>query len=238
MPSGTNQWVAMASQSGPHKIYRVLTTPVAPQAQPWKGVLDKACNWASGKSAVITAVGDVVDNIFSSGYEYDNVGGKARYYDDTDGKFLLTTCLSEWGDPSKDINCWDTANMVAIFSNSLGCDLDTFYMARPGGPPPPAFLLNYIKPIGRSWTNDPFTAPGRQGFSCHWATWSNIYDATLEVDDDNDPTSSPHTGRQPLDMTFDAGTPGVPYDDYRGKLVDPMHEVLVGGSPQPPAEVK
>lgn len=128
--------------------------------------------------------------------------------------------------------------MVAIFSNSLGCGLNTFYMARPGGPPPPAFLLNYIKPIGRSWTNDAFTAPGRQGFACHWVAWSNVHDACLQVDNDGDPTSNPHMGIQPVDMTFDAGTPGVPYDDYRGKLVDPVHELLVGGSAQPPAEVK
>jgi hypothetical protein len=237
VPSGTKQWINMASQSGPHKIYRVLDTPVAPQAQPWKEVLEKACDWASGESAVLSAVGEIVDNIFASGYEYENVGGAPRYYDSTDGKFKLTTCLSEWGDPSKDINCWDTGNMVAIFSNSLGCDLHTYYMARPGLPPP-AFLLNYIKPIGRSWTNDPFTPPGRQGFACHWTAWAKVHDACLQVDDDSDPTSSPHTGKQPLDVTFDAGTPSVPYDDYRGKLVDPVHELLVSGSPQPPAEVK
>ena len=74
-----------------------------------------------------------------------------------------------------------------------------------------------------------FTLPGRQGFSCHWVAWYNVYDACLEVDNDANPTTSPHTGLLPVNMTFDAGTPAA-YDDYRGKLVDPLHESSVTGS--------
>jgi hypothetical protein len=188
-------------------LYVVLDTPKAPQAQPWKGVLDKACSWAWGESSVIPAVGEVVEGVYTSGYEYHDEGGEVRYIDPADEKFTLDTCLGEWGDGDKDINCWDTAQMVlgewgdgdkdincwdtaqmvCIFSNALGCDLETYYMARSGNPPP-VFLLNYIKPIGRSWTNDPFIFPGRQGFQCHWTASTKvthkIHDACLQVDND------------------------------------------------------
>ena len=218
--------------SGPHTVYTVLDAPKAPQVEPWADVLDKSCVWASNKSSPVDAAGKIVDEIFSSGYQYDNVGGAARYYDSSDGKFKLTTCLSQWGSSSYDINCWDCANMVCIFSNALGCNLNCYLMIKSGG-----FYLNYINPIGRSWTNDPFTAPGRQGFSLHWSAWSNIYDACLQVDNDSNPTSSPNTGTQPKNMTFNANTPTA-YDDYRGKLVDPADETSVTGTPYSPVAVK
>jgi hypothetical protein len=221
------------NSSGWHKIYTVLDTPTAPMAEPWTEVLDKACIWASGEMSKSGAAGKVVDSIFSSGYQYDNVNGDARYYDPDDSKFKLTTCLSEWG-ISHNINCWDCSNMTCIFSNALGCGLNRYYITKNGG-----FYLNYIKPIGieRDWTNDPFTAPGRQGFALHWTGWSEIYDACLQVDDDSNPKSSPHTGKQPNNMTFNAGTPAS-YDDYRGKLVDPVDVNSVSGTSQSPSAVK
>ena len=228
---GLNQ--ANTNSSGPHTIYTVLDTPVTPMAEPWTEVLDYSCVWADGTTTDTGAAGKVTEGIYASGYEYDNVGGAAQYLNDTNGNFELTRCLSEWGNSDTDINCWDCANMVAIFSNSLGCDLDRYYITGSG-----SFLLNYIKPIGRDWTNDPFTYPGRQGFALHWTGWSQTYDACLQVDDDADPTTSPHTGKQPEAMTFNAGTPSTPYDDYRGKLVDPGDETSVSGTLYSPSPVE
>ena len=65
-----------------------------------------------------------------------------------------------------------------------------------------------------------------------------IHDACLQVDNDSDPTVSPHTAKQPVNMTYDAGTPATPYDDYRGKLVDPGYELFVGSGTFAPADVK
>lgn len=65
-----------------------------------------------------------------------------------------------------------------------------------------------------------------------------VYDSCLRVDNDADPTSSPHSGLLPKNMTFNAGTPGTSYDDYRGKLVDPGDETSVSGTLVSPYSVK
>jgi len=57
------------------------------------------------------------------------------------------------------------------------------------------------------------------------------------VDNDGDPTCSPHTGLLPENMAFDAETQ-EPYDDYRGKLVDPAYEADVSGEARDPVEVE
>ena len=210
--------------SGPHTLYTVLDTPKAPMSEPWTEVLDKSCVWANGQTSPTAAASKVVENIYSSGYKYDVVSGAPQY--SLGGDFDLTDCLSEWGSSVQNINCWDCANMSAIFSNALGCTLDRYYITRPGSS---SFLLNYIKAIGRSWTNDPFTVPGRQGFSLHWTAWSAVYDSCLQVDDDSDPGTSPHTGKLPVNMSF---------SDYRKKLVDPLHESQVSGVKESPCAVK
>jgi len=216
-----------------HHIYRLMGAPTYPQAEPWKEVLDKSCSWAMEESDEVYVIGSIVDEIYNSGFKYENVWGHNRYEDG--GYFKLTTCLSEWGDPYT-INCWDCVNMVAIFSNALGCNLDLLKIESSEG----SFLLNYIKPIGRSWTNDPSTLPGRQGFSYHYVAWSEVYDACLQVDADGDPTTTGCVGEQPHNMTFNAQTPGIPYDDYRGLLADPSDEEFVNYyvPPVEPAAVK
>jgi len=178
------------------------------------------------------ASGDVTYGVYNSGYKYDNVSGAAEYYDS--GDFELSDCLNEWGDSNVTINCWDCAQMVAIFSNALGADLDTYRMDKGGY----GFLVNYISAIGRDWTNNPFGTTPRTGFGCHWVGWSQVYDSCLQVDNDDDPTSPGHSGLLPKNMTFNAGTPDTPYDDYRGKLVDPTDESAVTGTSYSPANVK
>jgi len=231
--NGNGSSVCSLNTSGIHTIYTILNEPTHPwvndwslNSNVWTKVLDKICNWANGENTDSGVGGDVVDGIYNSGYEYDtgvddNEGGESRYYDDITGNFKLSTCLSEWGDANKDINCWDTANMFAVFSNAGGCEYDLYYITS-------NFFLNYIKAIGRDWSNDPFTDSGRQGFALHWTGWSNIFDPCLQIDDDADPTSAPHTGSLPKNMIFNAGSTNN-YDDYRGKLVDPAYETSVSG---------
>ena len=226
---------ANINSSGPHTIYTVLATPTAPMAEPWTEVLDKSCVWANGQTTTTGAAGKVTDSIYTSGYEYDNVGGAPQYYDG--GDFNLTECLSEWGDDTCDINCWDCAQMVAIFSNALGCTLQTYHITCSCNLQCPSchhvftrgYLLNQIKPIGRDWTNDPFTANCRNLFTYHETAWPNIYDACLQVDSDGNPIMQPCIGEQPKNMAF---------GDYRDKFVDPGDKTWVSGAARAPASVK
>jgi hypothetical protein len=218
--------------SGPHKIYTILATPQAPMSVPWSQVLEKSCAWAKNMYTPETAAGKVVDAVFGSGYKYDDANGAPRYLDYIDDKYKLTTCLSDWG-TSLSVNCWDCAQVVCIFSNSVGCNLGIRKIYKSGG-----FNLNYILPIGASsWTNEPFGL-GRGGFSQHFTAWSQVYDACLQVDVDAPPTASPFTGQQPINMTFNAGTPSIPYDDYRGRLVAPADANSVTESAYTLASVK
>jgi hypothetical protein len=109
-------------------------------------------------------------------------------------------------------------------------------MAKSGG-----YLLNYINAIGTSWTNNPFGTSPRSGFSWHRTgagPTGNIYDACLQVDGDSNPTTTPCTGLQPVNMIFDNPTPAIHYDDYRGKLVDPIDELGVQATYEDPPDVK
>jgi len=228
VPTGSNVPIECTDNPTSHTVYTVVSAPTAPMHEGkdgvWLGVLEKSCAWASGQTTANAAAQKVVESIYASGFAYNNVTGGASFLK-ANGAFDLTACLSAWG--TGVVNCWDCACMVCVFTNALGGNLQLYEMRKSGG----TFLVNYIKPIGRSWTND--TCPGmagRQGFLCHWVAWYNVYDACLQVDDDADPTTAPpQTGLLPVNMTFNAGTED-PYDDYRGKLVDPGDESSVTGS--------
>jgi hypothetical protein len=241
VPTGTNAWYSTGSVSN-LKYYVIWATPVAPQATPWYEVIQKATAWAVDQRSAAGAAGAVVGAVYGSGYVYASSGpyaGAPRYFDSSNGKFDLGNALLTWGtNTPRGVNCWDTAQMVAVFGNALGCNMQTFTMRRTGNPPP-VFLLNYIKPIGLDWTNDPFGGGvPRSGFSCHWTAYlANIYDACLKLDNDSDPTAPGHSAILPIDFVFDAGTP-TQFDDYRGKLVDPVHESSVGGGAVAPASVE
>ncbi|NLX57642.1 MAG: hypothetical protein GXY74_00980 [Phycisphaerae bacterium] len=236
-PQGTDEWVDTGSSNN-LVYYIILEQPRAPMTAPWVEVLEMATEWAQQETTQQGAAGKVTEAIYCSGLEY-NTGedtgqpGRPRYYDFSTGCFKLTDCLQEWGDASN-VNCWDCAQMLSVFSNALGADLQMYYITSTAG----FFYLNYIRPLGRGWTNDPFVAGGRDPFSCHWTGWPQIFDACLQVDNDLDPTCSPHSGVLPQNMAFDAGTPGAAFDDYRGRLVDPLDENAVSGTTQPPASVQ
>jgi hypothetical protein len=216
--------------SGPHIIYTILATPQAPMSVPWTKVLEKSCVWAKGMNTPESAAGDAVSAVFGSGYKYDDANGAPQYQ--SGSLFDLTTCLSDWR-TSLSVNCWDCAQMVCIFSNALGCNLGVHKIYKSGG-----FDLNYILPIGiGSWTNEPF-GPGKGGFGQHFTASSQVYDACLQVDVNDPPTASPFTGQQPINMIFNAGTPSIPYDDYRGRLVAPADANSVIESPYTLASVK
>lgn len=208
-----------------HRIYVLLREPTAPwEQQPyastnlqlvWSDVLDKACNWAASTADPVAAATAVTTSVFELGNSvitYDCPGGGATQY--ALPNFDCTAFLERMaGGPGNGqyVNCTDCATIVSSFANAIGCDL---WQSRMGW----GFDLNPLLAIGsNTWQ----TACGWGGFSYHEVPWTDgctevdeVYDACLQVDDDADPTSPPHTPLQPANIVF--GTPGS--GGYRDKL--------------------
>jgi len=223
-----------SGQRKPHRLYTILAAPPAPwstsnatedKEHPWANALERVCAWAREQTSAAGAAGKVAEGIYISGYEYDNVNGDARYAMAVN-KINLTLCLTEWGDPAKDINCWDTAAMFAVLGNLVGCGVQRLYADHTINP---TFLLNFIRPLGRGWTNDAFTAPGRQGFACHWTGRSQVYDPCLEIDGDGSPGAPPHTGLLPKSMAIAI---------YLDALADPADRAGMRSGDEPAPDIE
>jgi hypothetical protein len=201
---GTNQWITATTQNN-CRLYVVLDTPSAPQATPWKEVLDIACNVAWGCDTETKAMDQIWEDFYeSAGGVYDTYNGAPQYaWQSQNGYFDLTKWLNQY--PSIGVvNCHDMAQAEAIFANALGCGSSASY-SNPFG------YLNCIYPIGCGWTNNPFysnpaynsnpvvdgdwsMSDGRSSFANHGfarlGEW--IYDASAGcVDVDLDPDDGP-----------------------------------------------
>jgi hypothetical protein len=208
-----------------HRTFAVLQTPTAPWQQtpagagntqhPWVDLLKYVCSWSKGSHTADQASAAVTKAIYALGpsvVEYDCPNGGSSWYSwpDFDATAFLDRLNGGVGN-GVHVNCSDCATFVSSCSNLVGADL---WQSRMGW----GFQLNPLLAIGSNvWQ----TACGWGGFSYHEVAWKdactaneNIYDACLQVDDDADPTSAPHTGVLPIDMRF--GNPGD--GDYRDKL--------------------
>jgi hypothetical protein len=227
---GAMPWIRInaSGQKKAHRLYTVLDASSyapwefadntnQPRKQPWAGALEKACGWAKETAAKSDCAGKVTQAIYDSGFQYDNVYGRWRF--NVNDAFDLPSCLASWGQGT--VNCWDCGAMVCVFGNILGCESRRWYITRSGG-----FLLNYIKAIGRGWTNNPFSQTPRVGFGHHWTAWSAVYDACLEVDDAAPPGSaSPTSSTLPKNMDASA---------YLDRLVDPSNRAGTTGTEDDP----
>ncbi len=238
VPWGTNQWITTTTQNN-CRLYVVLDTPRDPQAQPWKEVLDIACDLAWGCDTETEAMYEIWDNFYSdaSGV-YDTRDGAPRYTDDGESApFELTLWLTNYnGIGIGIVNCYDMAKAEVVFANSLGCSASNTYIEPFGYP-------NCIYPIGCGWCNNPFysdpsynpnpvvngdwsIADGRSRFGNHAFArldgW--IYDASLGcVDVDLDPDDGPiHFPYRYLDGD-DTWT-----NDYRNRVIDNFPAVTPG----------
>ena len=224
-PNGSDEWIDTGDTDN-LRYYLVLAKPQAPQERPWNRVLEMAVDWTEGDESVEEALGHVTEEIYNSGFVYETNYGRINYsgtwvdIGTSNERFIpgfrLTACLAQWGD-GHPVNCTDTANMVCIFGNALGCNSNLYFIAS-------NYKLNYIKAIGCNWTNSPFVS-GSQYFSYHHtgAISTNIYDACLQIDNDSDPSSPPHLGVLPVNM---------PFSTYKSKLVDASYIESVTGTPQ------
>jgi len=148
-PDGTNEWITTTTQNN-CRLYVVLNTPTQPQSEPWKGVLDIACDVAWGCDTETEAMDEIWDNFYNSaGGVYDTQYGACYYCTNgTYGSFNLTRWLSKY-DNIETVNCADMGKALVVFGNALGCSADYSVSLYFG-------YLNCIYPIGRSWTNNPF----------------------------------------------------------------------------------
>jgi len=163
--------------------------------RPWVIVLEESLTALGGTPPDDEAVLDrLVEWIFNDlGLVYDTDSG-ASFYSEYVGwqwdrpHFYLGEFLQRKN--GSVINCSDAANILSAYANMSGVPLEQLIILE-------NFDLNPIKAIGgNAHTNCPF-GPWGCGFSYHAVTSTDggqtIWDATLALDGDGDPTQLPST---------------------------------------------
>jgi hypothetical protein len=205
-----------AQQALPLRLYALLGPPTFEQSgtpyQPWVAVIDpvlRAIQGVDGDDAAVT--GAIVAYVFEDlGLAYDTRSGASAYVQYgwggwDDAMFDLTGFLRRRrGDI---VNCTDCAAIVEAFANMIGAPLRYSIILQ-------NFDLNYIEAIGGDeFTHCPFGGRGC-GFNYHAVTTpdddATIYDATLALDGDDNPSESPST---------ELLVQGIPGDEYLDRLV-------------------
>lgn len=207
---------AFAEQAIPLRIYALYDLPAFEQSGlpylPWVAVIDPLLRALQGTEPTQKAVADAtVAYIFrEQELAYDTRYGASAYvqydwnsYDNA--VFDLTSFLAR--DNGSIINCTDCAAILQAFGNMIGLPLQYSIILE-------NFDLNYIEAIGYdTFTHCPFGGRGC-GFRYHAVTTmdadATIYDATLALDGDDDPSSSPFT---------ELLVQGVEGDEYLDRLV-------------------
>jgi hypothetical protein len=221
----TTDGTVLGTQAIPLRMYALLDVPSFENHglpyEPWVAVIDPALRAIQGvepdSEAVISAL---VDFIYTDqSLAYDTTYGASAYtqYEGSgfdNASFDLTGFLARRN--GSIVNCTDCASILEAFSEMLGASLSYTIIT-------PQFDLNYIKAIGGdSYSHCPFTS-GRCGFNYHAVTTPDdghtIFDATLALDGDDDPSTTPSTellvqaidGREYLDRLVMSGSPGYYY---------------------------
>lgn len=192
-----------------HRIYTLLKLPRDPWSQlpvtttnialPWTDVLEYACTWAKGAHTIDQAAVRVTQGIRRLEKTIRAVYDPSpAYYSDPnfDCAAFLNLIRGQAGHGLK-LSCADFATAVSSFANILGCDLWQAGLQRGRD-----FSTNPIRLFGRTcWEKRTFT-----GHTVAWegAATANedIYDACLEIDGDEDPTTAPHRPLLPANLRF------------------------------------
>jgi hypothetical protein len=215
----------VGTQSIPVRLYALLAEPAFEREglpyQPWVAVVDPALRAIQGVDPTEAAVtSGLVEHIYRDlGLSYDTRWGASAYtlYDGNgfdNAHFDLTSFL-ERGRGSV-VNCTDCAAILEAFANMVGATLEYTIIT-------PGFDLNFIQAIGSDhFSHCPFDGGGC-GFSYHAVTTPDdgglIYDATLALDGDADPSSTPSEellvqaidGEEYLDRLVQSGRTGYRY---------------------------
>ncbi len=164
-----------------------------PDTEVWPAAIDPALTAIDGAAPQAEAVLDaLVDWVFHDlGLSYDTNWG-ASYYtayfseDWEQAHFYFTDFLERRFGTT--VNCSDCASILVAYANMIGVPLNYRIIGW-------NFQLNQILAIGGSdFSNCPF-GPGGCGFSYHAVTgglgYGAIWDATLALDGDSDPSALP-----------------------------------------------
>jgi hypothetical protein len=192
------QSITIASQALPVRMYATLGASGFSAGtdlyHPWVAAIDPALRGIDGTvpehDAVIDALTEWVYT--QADLTYDTRYGASAYVDygrrwDT-AKFFFSDFLDR--NFGRVVNCTDCASILLTYANMLGARLSYTIILE-------NFSLNQIKSIGGTrFTNCPF-GPSGCGFSYHAVTTDDaggtIWDATLTLDGDDDPSAAPNT---------------------------------------------
>lgn len=189
--------VPVATQAIPYRHYALMgpatfTSSSSPYMA-WVEAVDGALRaMPEGVTTDEEALDALIEWIFLElGLRYDTRSGASYYMSYSgwsSGQFNFKGFLDR--SSGSTINCSDCSGIAGVYANMLGVPLDYSIILS-------NFQLNQIEAIGvGSFTNCPFGAGGC-GFSYHAVTTndnaSSIWDATLALDGDSDPGSSPST---------------------------------------------
>jgi hypothetical protein len=213
---------SFANQEIPLRIYGLLGPHIFADEGtpylPWVAVIDPALRAIAGTAPTPEAVASaLVAHIFHDlGLRYDTTYGASAYnsyggWNYEEPQIDLTAFIARAN--GNTVNCSDCAAILTAYADMLGVDLYHSIIH-------PSFNLNYIEAIGvGAFTNCPFGSGGC-GFSYHAVAADSqdstaIWDATLALDGDGDPSNPPHTqllvqelgGDEYLDRLVMAGNP-------------------------------
>lgn len=208
----------LTANSTKDEVYVLLDTPKAPMSEPWvNGVLDRAVDWAWGQSTTAGVVSAITSHLYNSGATWD---GKDQHFTYPGGNnFHLSALLS--GFPNVEMDCRDFANFLHVLTNALGVNgyarvLDKgFWRGDEWVDDPYGFDTNWLYPAGGS--PDTFTP-----WEFHQVGWfSNIADASAQVDNDSDPGNPPHSWKLAKgDMGQEAYLDKLVVPEDRGEMDD------------------
>jgi hypothetical protein len=212
----TSNGTAFATTEIPIRLYALLDTPgwgsTDVRYLPWLAAIDPALRAIEGAEPNVDAVTNaLVAFIYRDlGLSYDTRWGASAYVSYSgrsfnNAHFDMSSFLERRHGAT--INCSDAAAILQAYANMAGVDLDYAIIT-------PGFDLNYIKAIGGDdFTHCPFGGGGC-GFSYHAVTTTDeaatIFDATLALDGDDNPSGAPHT--ELLVQSIDG-------EEYRERLV-------------------
>ncbi len=194
--NGVQQTPSISIGSSSHSGYVILSDPVSPQSEPWVGVLDKSCQWASGATSETTCLSSMINNLY--GYCW-YAPSDTTHSTDT-GCLNLSGLLSDFQQNIRAMDCRDYSNFINVICASQG--ISSQYKREASSISTYGVLMS-----GQSnWL--------QQTFDFHQISWygSNyVVDTSLKIDNDANPAEQP-----PITPKIPSGDMSM--SDYRSKL--------------------
>jgi hypothetical protein len=198
------KWRKIGNQKTSHIVYTLNDKPnLNPDGESeeyphvsWVSVLEKTSSWLKNETNCHQVMTKIVEHVYSNlGLTYI-AGGAYVTQPGPKFSFDLSRFLEDWDKGSfKKVACLDIAALVATLSNMFGCQSGTFLLKG-------LTALNKYLLIGRDrWSSGSFylhmiVSPDKG---------KTIYDATLMLDSDDDPSKAPY---KPIYVT------GIPFSKY------------------------